>query len=538
MLVLGISCGHNANVCLLTEQEVLLHYEKERFTRIKNDSGLVDDLIRMALTDAGVTIDDVELVASSLPVWPEHGITGRIVSGELYTSVFAHSRHVMEVLGRRLPAIYVPHHLGHMAYAYLLSSFEDADIIAVDAFGNFTATAVGVGSGAKLSVSLDLYPGNIGSLWAMASLAIFDNILAAGKIMGLAPYGQPRFVQAMRDRYIKAIQGFALPTDAWRDHASIPWLPRGVKPGWSHPDVMDLASSIQSLTTEVMLDLVRGLSARTGRRQLCLSGGVALNGVANEAIISSGAYDEVFIPPAVNDGGLSLGLALYAVAEEIGERPTSRDPRYLGRIYTKEAIDMVASSARQRYRVQRLGEGETPEVVAMALLEGKTVALWYGRAESGPRALGHRSILCDPRPRDRQLYLNQYIKEREPFRPFGASILAEDLPQVCDMVGRSPFMLRVAGVPEHRRDHVSAITHVDGTTRPQTLEPGDRVLGPLRSILESFAERTGCPAVLNTSFNIKGEPLVESPADALRSFSNVPLDLLILNDWLIDKELR
>jgi carbamoyltransferase len=538
MLVLGISCGHNANVCLLTEQEVLLHYEKERFTRIKNDSGLVDDLILMALTDAGVTIDDVELVASSLPVWPERGITGRIVSGAPYTSVFVHSRHVVEVLGRRLPAIYVPHHLGHMAYTYLLSSFEDADIIAVDAFGNFTATAVGVGSGAKLNVSLDLHPGNIGSLWAMASLAIFDDILAAGKVMGLAPYGQPRFLQAMRDRYLEAVQGFVLPTDVWRDHASIPWLPREAMSGWSHPDVMDLASSIQGFTTEVMLGLVRSLSERTGRRQLCLSGGVALNGVANEAIISSGAYDEVFIPPAVNDGGLSLGFALYAVAEEVGQRPKCRDPRYLGRVYTKEAIDIVVSSARQKYRVQQLLEGELPEVVAMALLEGKTVALWYGRAESGPRALGHRSILSDPRPKDRQLYLNRYIKGREPFRPFGASILAEDIAQVCDMVGCSPFMLRVSGVPEHRRESIPAITHIDGTTRPQTLEPGDRVLGPLRNILESFSLRTGCPAVLNTSFNIKGEPLVESPADALRSFSNVPLDLLILNDWLIDKEQR
>jgi carbamoyltransferase len=535
VLVLGISCGHDANVCLVSEQGVVLHYEKERFTGIKHDSGAVDELIRLALSDVGITMDDVDLVASSIPVWPERGMTGRLISGELYNSVFSHSRHEVEVLGRRLPGIYVPHHVGHMAYAYFFSPFSDADVIAIDAYGNFTATAVGVGSGAQLRATMDLHPGNIGSLWAMTSRAVFGDILAAGKLMGLAPYGEPRFVPSMRERYIEDVQGFALPRDPWRDNADIPWLPRGTPLSWTDPIVMDFAASVQTLTTEVLLDLVRGVSARTGRRQLCLSGGVALNGIANEAIIASGLYDDVFIPPAVYDGGLSLGFALYALAEETGEQLRPGDPRYLGRRYPRHAIDETARAAAQKYAVRKITETEVSEVAATALRDGKTIALWYGRAESGPRALGHRSILSDPRPRERRDYLNQHVKSREAFRPFGPSVLAEHVGEICDMAGTSPYMLRVVGVLHERRDDVPAITHVDGSTRPQTVGPDDVAVGPLRSILKSFAQSTGCPAVLNTSFNIKGQPIVETPANALETFSASPLDLLILEDWLIER---
>lgn len=499
---------------------------------------MTDELIRLALSDAGLTIDDVDLVASSVPVWPEHGITGRIISGSTYTSVFAHSHHEVEVLGRRVPAIYVPHHVGHMAYAYFFSPFGEADVIGVDAHGNFTATTVGVGDGALLRATMDLHPGNIGALWAMTSRAVFGDILAAGKVMGLAPYGEPRFVESMRERYIEDIQGFALPRDPWRDHADIPWLSRATPIDWRHPTVMDFAASVQHLTSELLVDLVRGVSARTHRRQLCLSGGVALNGIANEAIISSGAYDDVFIAPAAHDGGLSLGFALYAIAEHTGERPRPGDPRFLGRHYSEQTVKETAHGARQKYAVQRVPEAEVPDVAATALRQGKTIALWHGRAESGPRALGHRSILADPRLADRRDYLNACVKSREAFRPFGPSVLAERAVDVCDMRGASPYMLRVVPTRRGSSDALSAITHVDGSTRPQTVADDDRAVGPLRLILESFERETGCPALLNTSLNIKGKPIADSPADALEAFATVPLDVLFLDTWVIEKYLR
>ncbi|MCB1027948.1 MAG: hypothetical protein KDB24_09320, partial [Microthrixaceae bacterium] len=188
MNILGISCGHNANVCLVRDGALVSHYEKERFTRVKDDAGNVDDLIRLLLDDHGLSLDEIDLVASSWPVWPERGVTGDLLDGVLYTSVFETSTHTMRLLGRPLPALMIPHHLGHCAYAFHLSGFGDADIIAVDAGGNFTASVVGHGSGSQVVIDHDLAPGSIGSLWSMASRDIFGDPLAAGKVMGLAPY--------------------------------------------------------------------------------------------------------------------------------------------------------------------------------------------------------------------------------------------------------------------------------------------------------------------------------------------------------------
>lgn len=535
MMILGVSCGHDANVCILSEKGVILHYEKERFTRIKHDAGSVDSLAAMALSDVGLTIDDVDLVASSIPVWPERGITGRVLSGQYYKSVFSHSRHVIEILGRQMPAMYVPHHVGHMAYSFFSSPFVEADVIAIDAYGNFTATTVGVGSGASLRTSLDLHPGNFGSLWALISSAVFGDILAAGKVMGLAPFGAPRFVDAMRDRYVSEVQGFAVPCDAWRDRANIPWVPANTSLSWRESVVMDLASSVQALTCDLLVDLASRVAAMTRRPYLCLGGGVALNGIANEAIIAAGAYETVFIPPAVNDGGLSLGFALYALAEETGERPSMIDPRYLSRNYGQDVVERIATSARGRCAVRRANESEIAEIAVTELLEGRTIALWHGRAETGPRALGHRSILSDPRDRGGKDHLNCRVKGREPFRPFGASVLTECLSQMCDMVGPSPFMVRVATIRSEYRARMPAVTHVDGTTRPQSVSAEDAESGPLRQIVEMFARETNTPGVLNTSFNPRGQPIVESPSDALEAFLAMPLDMLILENWIVNK---
>lgn len=533
MNVLGISCGHNANVCLVRNGVLEAHYEKERHTRIKNDAGEVENLARLILTDHGLTIDDVDLVASSWPVWPERGVTGELIDGRMYTSVFETSAHTMRLFDRRLPALMVPHHLGHAAYAFHLSAFEEADIIAVDAGGNFTASVIGHGAGAHVRIDHDLAPGSIGSLWSMASRDIFGDLLAAGKVMGLAPYGQPTLLDRLMTRYQIDVEGFSLPGQSWTNE---PFPGVGLTPRtdcWRTREAQDLASSIQELTNHTMIGLATDLRRRTGRSSLCLSGGVALNGIANEHVIKTAGYSSVYVAPAVDDRGLSIGFALHAYSESTGRRCAIVDPRFLGRSYPEEAVHDAVSVLRAEFEVCRVGETGIAEAIVEELISGRTVAVWSGRSESGPRALGHRSILADPRRADMARLLNVNVKKRETFRPFAPAVLDTAAHQVCEMEGTSPFMLRVVPLLRTAHELYPAVCHVDGSTRPQTVAPDDTATRLLSEVIGAMDARVGVPLVVNTSFNIKGQPIVDSPADAADAFRSSSLDALALDCWLV-----
>ncbi len=533
MNVLGVSCGHNANVCLVRDGVLEAHYEKERHTRVKNDSGEVDDLAQLILADHGLTVDNVDLVASSWPVWPERGVTGELIDGRIYTSVFETSTHTMRLLDRRLPALMVPHHLGHAAYAFHLSGFEESDIIAVDAGGNFTASVIGHGADAHVRIDHDLAPGSIGSLWSMASRDIFGDLLAAGKVMGLAPYGQPTFLDQLMTRYQIDVEGFSLPGQSWTDE---PFPGVGLKPRrhcWRTREARDLASSIQELTNHTMVGLATDLRHRTGRSSLCLSGGVALNGIANEHVIKAAGYSAVYVAPAVDDRGLSIGFALYAHSESTGRRCANVDPRFLGRSHSEEAVRDAVSVLRTEFEVRRVGETGMAEAIVEELICGRTVAMWSGRSESGPRALGHRSILADPRRADMARLLNVEVKRRETFRPFAPAVLDTAAPRVCEMDGPSPFMLRVVPLLATARELYPAVCHVDGSTRPQTVAPDDAATRLLGDVIGAMDARVGAPLVVNTSFNIKGQPIVDSPADAAEAFRLSSIGALALGGWLV-----
>jgi carbamoyltransferase len=536
MKVLGISCGHDANVCVVDEQGILIHLEKERFTRKRHDAGKVDKLINIALENLRLTIDDIDLVASSLPVWPEYGRSGEIVTGDLYRSIFEYSEHAFQLFGKRFPSVFVPHHLGHMAYAYYLSGFNDADLIAVDGYGNFTATAVGVGEGRQLMALRDLAPSNIGALWAMVTRHIFGNMLDAGKTMGLAPYGEPRFLTALQERYLTFENGFPILRNPWVDSDDIPFL--GGLSNTCDPlsDVCrDMASSVQQLTSELMIEYVKATKRLSGKTSLCISGGVALNGIANDLIVRSGLYENVFIGPATNDAGLSIGFALYALHHVRGESLR----RYAEHIYLsssyddQDCVDAFAPYMNQLI-VEQIPADSLAKTVADILIDGAIVGWFQGRAESGPRALGHRSILCNPRVSDMKDQLNNHIKHREGFRPFGPSVLEESKSEYFHLNNPSPYMLRVVDVVDHHKGDISAVVHVDGTSRPQTVGQNSDIR-LFRDLISAFRRRSGVPMLLNTSFNICGEPIVESPKDAIRSLMASSLDYLVLTNYLIRK---
>jgi carbamoyltransferase len=537
MLVLGISCGHDANVCVLDGSRILIHLEKERFTRKRHDAGDVDDLIRIALDSLGLTLGDIDLVASSIPVWQDYGVSGRLLSGKLYESIFEHSEHVVELLGRRLPAVYVPHHVGHMAYSYYLSGFDSADLIAVDGYGNFTATAIGVSEGAKVRAVFHV-PSSVGALWSIVSKYVFGSLLDAGKTMGLAPYGKPRYVEVLKRNYHRYSEdGFPVLDDPWKDMDRIPVLSEITdRSDPMRQEFADMAASIQSLTNEIMVEYARLTRERLGNRKLCLSGGVALNGIANSLIEKSGLYEDVFIGPATNDGGLSIGFAAYALHHVLGHpKPVYDECVYLGKSYDKNDLYEALAQFDNGLVVEEFSPDGLARATARAIADGKIVAWYQGRAESGPRALGHRSILCHPGLPGAKERLNERVKHRHAFRPFAPSVLDESRRRYFDLNSASPYMLKVVGVNAEVRDSVSAVVHVDGTSRPQTvaLNGGD---SSFRKLIDEFGRIAGIPVLLNTSFNTRGEPIVETPRDALRTFSGCELDTLAIMDCLITKK--
>ncbi len=534
MKVLGISCGHDANVCIVDEQGILIHLEKERFTRKRHDAGQVDELINIALENLRLTIDDIDLVASSVPLWPECGRSGEIVSGEVYRSIFEYSEHPFQLFGKRLPSVFVPHHLGHMAYAYYLSGFNEADLIAVDGYGNFTATAIGVAEGREVMAVRDLAPSNIGALWAMVTRRIFGNMLDAGKTMGLAPYGEPRFLTALQERYLSVENGFPILGDPWVDSDDIPFL--GGSSNTSEPlssVCRDMASSVQQLTSDLMLEYVKATKGLSGKSSLCISGGVALNGIANDLIMRSGVYENVFIGPAPNDAGLSIGFALYALHHVRGEALR----RYTQHIYLsstyddQDCVDALAPHTNQLV-VEQIPQDSLAKTVADILIDGAIVGWFQGRAESGPRALGHRSILCNPTISGMKDHLNNRVKHREGFRPFGPSVLEDSMSEYFNLNNPSPYMLRVVDVVDRHKEDIPAVVHVDGTSRPQTVGQNSEVR-LFRDLISAFGRRSGVPMLLNTSFNICGEPIVESPRDAIHSLMASSFDYLVLTNYLI-----
>jgi len=592
--ILGVSAFyHDSAAALIEDGRIVAAAQEERFTRKKHDSGFPANAIAFCLDFAGVKLADVDLVAfydkpflkferlletyvafaprgftsfrMAIPVW----LREKLFQKDLLRKRFAAFDPGFDWQSRLL---FSEHHLSHAASAFFPSPFEEALVLTMDGVGEWATTSVAHGKGNSLAVVKELhFPHSLGLLYAAFTYYTGFKVNSGEyKVMGLAPYGEPKYARAILDNLmdLKDDGTFRLDqsyfdycTGLRMTNAKFDRLFGGPARTPEEPLTqrhMDLAASIQKVTEEVVLRLTRALAAETGAANLCLAGGVALNCVANGHVLRDGKFKNIWIQPAAGDAGGALGAALAAYHLYRGGArtvPANRQDAmaggYLGPEFAQAEIERRLTAAGARFRT--LAPQDTIDVAARALADGQAVGWFQGRMEFGPRALGARSFLGDARSPSMQRMLNLKIKYRESFRPFAPSVLAEDAADWFDLDRESPYMLIVADVAEKRRramteaernlfgidklniprSEIPAVTHVDYSARIQTVhaETNPRY----HALLARFKELTGCPVIVNTSFNVRGEPIVGSPEDAFRCFMGTEAEMLVVGDCVLAK---
>jgi carbamoyltransferase len=592
MRILGISCFyHDAAAALIVDGELVAAAEEERFSRKKHDSDFPRLAIRYCLESAGITAQDLDYVVfyekpfvkferiltTALQVVPKSWK----VFGDAMTTWLLDKLWVKNLIRQDLgiPAdriLFSEHHLSHAASAFLCSPFDEAAILTVDGVGEWATATFGVGRGTDVKLLREVrFPHSVGLLYsAFTAFLGFEVNEGEYKVMGMAPYGEPRYADKVyklihldsdgsfwlnMDYFCfhhsstqtynrKFTDLFGEPRDpSWHFFTETSGYPSYFEPKPANYSELaaknqyyaDIAASIQQVTEEIVLGMVRSLHRETGLDRLCLAGGVALNSVANGRVIRETPIREVFIQPAAGDGGGALGAALYAYHIALGNpRRFVMRHAYWGQEFGQAEInDFVRGCGlpSQSYS----NEDDLLDAVVDELCAGHVVGWSQGRFEWGPRALGSRSILADPRRADMKEIVNVKIKFREPFRPFAPSVLAECAERyfaLPDAPRHYParFMLYVVDVKEGQDAVLPAITHVDGTARLQTVHQAESPL--YYRLIERFGQATGVPVVLNTSFNLKGEPIVTTPANAFSTFSRSGMDALVMGNCLIRKE--
>jgi carbamoyltransferase len=537
MLLLGVSGGHDSNWALVNDCGIIGAFEKERFTRKRHDGGEVMALVANTLKMLGLSAKDVDLVATSEPVHRNTDPGLRLLMGRKYRRADEWSHQVVECFGRVLPCVSIAHHLCHAAYAVYTSGFRDCVAVTLDGGGDFyteeayTAATVSIWKAGRFEYLEPIANVDFGSLWYTYAHSVFGDAHQAGKLMGLAGYGSGVLTEQFYYRFTAPVQGpFAgcrAVKNCWPDHFDPPFMEGIVS--WESPQAREVACAVQEVTTRAGLELVSRVRTVTGMNQLVLSGGVALNGYLNTAIATSGLFNAVYVPPAVHDGGLALGAALFCKHHLLGQAPAKSDPcdiAALGHAYPvpPDPSDDLGAAA------SRLNRAEAVHRCADALAQGKIVAIYTGRSEHGPRALGQRSILAAPnapRMRDR---INRNIKYREHFRPLSPVTLALTAAQYFDISWDSPYMMYIVGCSDRTKRDAFGVCHVDGTARVQTVVESSF----LGQILQEFNELAGIPILINTSLNVQ-QPIVETPVEAAEVFRNVPLDAIWLEGWWAER---
>ena len=558
--ILGISCFyHDAAAALIRDGEVIAAAHEERFTRIKHDFDFPRNAIRFCLEEAGISVPELDSVAfydkpflkferilfSYLATFPR-SFRSFMQAMPLWLRQKLWVRHIIrKELDYDGEILFMQHHQSHAASAFYPSPFEEAAVLTVDGVGEWATATFGVGRGHHLSLLKEIrFPHSLGLFYSALTYYLgFRVNNGEYKVMGLAPYGEPRFLNRMREvlvalpdgsfrnnmRYFAYDYGLRMTNE--RFHRLFGAPPR--KPGEELTQFhRDVAASGQALLEEILLNMVRHVHKQTGQQYLCMAGGVALNCVANGRILREGPFEDLFVQPASSDAGGALGAALFAY-HQLQNRPQRfvMKHAYLGSWFGSDAVLNYLQQSGIAY--ERLPEEKLVTRVAGYLAEGKIVGWFQGAAEFGPRALGNRSILADPRRAEMKDILNEKVKHREPFRPFAPAILEERLSEYFEIDRPSPYMLLVARVK--KPEEIPAVTHVDGTARVQSVN--ERQNPRFYRLLRAFEAQTGCPVLVNTSFNVRGEPIVDSPHDAYLCFRKTQIDVLVLGDFLIlDRE--
>ena len=587
MNVLGISAWyHDSAACLVQDGRVVAAAQEERFTRRKHDPAFPRRAAEACLRLGGIGVGDLTAVAfydkpfqklerileSHLAVAPR-GLPAflKAIPTWLDQKLWVPDQ-VERELGFRGPVLFPEHHQSHAASAFFPSPFEAAAFLTLDGVGEWATASYGTGRGSQLTLAAEQrFPHSLGLLYsAFTYQAGFRVNSGEYKLMGLAPYGEPRFARAILDqlldlkedgsfrmdlRFFDYVAGLRMTNE--RFDALFGGPPRAPEGPITRRE-MDLARSVQEVTEEIVLRSARHVRAQTGERALCLAGGVALNCVANGKLLRAGVFDDLWIQPAAGDAGGAMGAALVACHQHLGQPALPKAGRdLLGGSYLGPAhgeAEVAAFLAARALPHRRLDEAALLDEVAALLEAGKVVGWFQGRMEFGPRALGNRSILGDARAPEMQRRMNLAIKFRESFRPFAPAVLAERAAEWFELEGESPYMLLTAEVKRARqrrpteaeaarsglellqvvRSEIPAVTHVDYSARVQTVDRRDNPR--FHALLRRFEERTGCPVLVNTSFNVRGEPIVESPLDAWRCFMRTGMDALVLGDHLLLRE--
>lgn len=593
MYILGISAYyHDSAAALLRDGEIVAAAQEERFTRKKHDAGFPKYALEYCLKEAGISLAEVDYVAfydkpflkferlletyvafaprgfesfrKAIPVW-------------LREKLF-----LKDLLIKELNALasrddwdsrlrFSEHHLSHAASAYFPSPFEEAAVLTMDGVGEWATTSLAIGRGNQLQVIKEIhFPHSLGLLYsAMTYYTGFKVNSGEYKVMGLAPYGEPKYLSKIMDHlidvkedgsfrldqsYFNYCTGLTMTSQKFHDLFGAP--PRKADELLTQFH-MDLAASVQVATEQIVLRLTRAVREETGIKNLCLAGGVALNCVANGKVLRDGKFENVWIQPAAGDAGGALGAAL-AVHHVHLSRPRVADGKdkmrgsYLGPAYVQAEIEQQLSAVGAKFSV--LSDAQLFESSAQALAEGKALGWFQGRMEFGPRALGGRSVLGDARSPSMQSVLNLKVKYRESFRPFAPSVLRDHVADWFELDGDSPYMLLVADVVKKRRremtkaeqalfgieklniprSDIPAATHVDYSARIQTVHQDTNPR--YHALLSAFYHQTGCPVIVNTSFNVRGEPIVCTPEDAFRCFMGTEIEVLVIGNCYLKKE--
>ncbi|GJM03564.1 MAG: carbamoyltransferase [Rhodomicrobium sp.] len=593
MLILGISAFYHDSAAALIEDGIpIAAAQEERFTRKKHDAGFPTLAVEYCLKERGITLKDIDHIVffekpflkferlletylasvpkgfnsfrMAMPVW----IKDKLFQKDKLIKLLEEFEDAGEVENKLL---FAEHHQSHAASAFFPSPFEEAVILTMDGVGEWATASVAIGKGNELKTVREIkFPHSLGLLYsAITYYTGFRVNSGEYKVMGLAPYGEPKYADMIKEHlidikedgsfwldqsYFNYATGLTMTSKKFDDLFGAP--PRTAEDKITQRE-MDLAASVQAVTEEVMLKMTDNLAKTYGIKNLCLAGGVALNCVANGRIVREGSFDNVWVQPAAGDAGGALGAALAGYYTELGQLRTvsgtmdSMKGSYLGPEYKQPDIESRLKEAGAVF--ETLDDDALMQETAKCLEQGHAVGWFQGRMEFGPRALGGRSILGDPRNPKMQKTLNLKIKYRESFRPFAPSILSDQVSNYFDHKGTSPYMLIVAPVAEqHRldtgdqdkdlfgidklnipRSEIPAITHVDYSARIQTVH--EETNPRYHALISAFNEQTGCPIVVNTSFNVRGEPIVCTPEDAFRCFMGTEMDTLVVGNCLMRK---